>query len=356
MSSGRPKLSLDEQSFQDMLAAAFTIQEHNERRRKLARPAERACTRCGAKIRSDGPLCERCRHDEEARPGEELQRKWASLWLMSQEQGLFPDRGPSAAEAPPPAHSRDNGVSRPPSAPALVDRPDAEAPAPTQAVNDHVLARHTLGDQIRHHPILRGALAGSEVDEIDAEGLAEKLRILPDGPEPEPEATPDAEPGTLPRTWSLATRDELDDVAGGENQPPEVPPTEETLRRPWYGAMDSLRVRLTFYRGDLYMVLAIVVAMVAMGWVLSETPNPGARHKPRLRPWERALVAMGLAEPPEAPKSRGNPAASVWVDPKTALYYCAGEELYGKAPGGHAATQREAQLDSFQPASQAPCE
>jgi hypothetical protein len=75
-----------------------------------------------------------------------------------------------------------------------------------------------------------------------------------------------------------------------------------------------------------------------------------------LRPWERALITMGLAEAPEPPPRRGDPNIQVWVDPKTALYYCAGEELYGKAPGGHVATQREAQMDQFQPAGRAACE
>ena len=36
MPSNRPNLTLDEQSFQGLLSAAFTIQEHNDRR-KLAR-------------------------------------------------------------------------------------------------------------------------------------------------------------------------------------------------------------------------------------------------------------------------------------------------------------------------------
>ena len=124
---------------------------------------------------------------------------------------------------------------------------------------------------------------------------------------------------------------------------------------PW--SLPDLRLKLRFHRADLYLVAAIVISTFAMIWVLSATPAPDARQKPHLRLWERALISMGLAEAPEAPTAnRGNPNISVWVDPKTALYYCVGEELYGKAPGGHVTTQREAQLDQFEPAGRAACE
>ena len=86
-------------------------------------------------------------------------------------------------------------------------------------------------------------------------------------------------------------------------------------------------------------------------------PSVGQNVAPAIRSSEiAALISLGLAEAPEPPPRRGNPNISVWVDPKTALYYCVGEELYGKAPGGHLATQREAQLDQFEPAGRAACE
>ncbi|MFY9558732.1 MAG: hypothetical protein WAQ52_00725, partial [Terriglobales bacterium] len=71
---------------------------------------------------------------------------------------------------------------------------------------------------------------------------------------------------------------------------------------------------------------------------------------------EQALVSLGLAEAPEPPPRRGNPNVQVWVDPRTALYYCADEDEYGKTPGGRVTTQREAQLDQFEPAGRAACD
>jgi hypothetical protein len=115
-------------------------------------------------------------------------------------------------------------------------------------------------------------------------------------------------------------------------------------------------LKLRFHRADVYLVLAIVVSTFAMVWVLSATPAAGVHRKPHLRSWEKALVSLGLAEAPEPQPRRGDPNIPVWVDPKTALYYCAGEQEYGKTPGGHLATQREAQIDQFQPAGRAACE
>ena len=321
MSSSRPKLMLDEQSFQDMLSAAFTIQEHNTRRQKDA-PA-RACEQCGAPLpdnhTDDASLCARCtertteRSVAEPRPGEELQRKWASLWLMSQEQSLWPDRTPeSQTEA------------------------GAEAPAETPTA---VVAAH------RFPGVLAIPLPAEEIaDPVELETYRERLssaptalRILPDASELAVDINFDAD--------FDSPAPEADDQAIAA----------EPAVVPW--SLPDLRLKLRFHRADLYLVAAIAISTFAMIWILSATPGPDAHHKPRLRAWERALISMGLAEAPEAPPAnRGNPNISVWVDPKTALYYCVGEDLYGKAPGGHVTTQRAAQLDQFEPAGRAACE
>jgi hypothetical protein len=65
---------------------------------------------------------------------------------------------------------------------------------------------------------------------------------------------------------------------------------------------------------------------------------------------------MGLAEAPDPPEYKGNPNAQVWVDLHTALYYCPGSDLYGKTPKGKTTSQRDAQLDQFEPASRKACD
>lgn len=109
MSLNRHILTLDEQFFQSVLSAAFTIQEHNDRRKLAGRPpvrqtlvrpdahpkakAGRFCEHCGAPLPADGSPCASCGL-EEFRPGEPTQPNWASTWLMNQEPGLWPQRSP----------------------------------------------------------------------------------------------------------------------------------------------------------------------------------------------------------------------------------------------------------------------
>src|SRR5260370_16705349 len=94
MPSNRPNLTLDQQSFQGLLSAAFTIQEHNDRR-KLARQtsaepearpepdADRVCRHCGAPMSADAPRSESSDRDE-FRPADPMQRRSSSNVLINQ--------------------------------------------------------------------------------------------------------------------------------------------------------------------------------------------------------------------------------------------------------------------------------
>ena len=67
-------------------------------------------------------------------------------------------------------------------------------------------------------------------------------------------------------------------------------------------------------------------------------------------------MAVGIAEAPSSTiQYHGDPNIKVWVDPHAALYYCGGDELYGKSPDGYFTTQHEAQLDNFEPAERSAC-
>jgi hypothetical protein len=193
--------------------------------------------------------------------------------------------------------------------------------------------------------------------ELPARRFAEAVEIpAPDDKVAEPDAEPkwgESAAIVFHHETGLDHATGLPELAADIESEP-VESVDEAAAAP--GSLRDLRLKLRFHRADLYLVVAVAVSTVAMVWVLSATPAPGAQRKPQLRPWERAMISLGLAEAPEPPPKHGNPNISVWVDPKTALYYCVGEELYGKAPGGHLATQREAQLDQFEPASRAACE
>jgi predicted nucleic acid-binding Zn ribbon protein len=297
MSSDRAKLKLDEQSFESLLAAAYTVQEHYLKQKLAAH--QQPCPQCGKPLEPDHKFCGHCgaRREEEFRPGERMQRKWASLWMMSQKSGaaselrpaqidMAPDSAPSSTETPP--------ASEEITEPLWAD--DTSLPGDeTQAETN---------DLYVHSPLLRPS----------SEDLSEEL-------------------------FSVAK------IEGAE--------AEGELN--W----KNLRLVLRFHRGDLYLAVAILVAILTVAWAIWAGPvTRSTTQRARLSLWHRTLVKTGIAEAPPAPTAvfRGDPTAKVWADPHTALYYCSGAEQFGKTADGHFSTQREAQLDRFSPAARTPCD
>jgi hypothetical protein len=127
-------------------------------------------------------------------------------------------------------------------------------------------------------------------------------------------------------------------------------------------------------RGDFYLVLALILVVVVIRWgIWSDqsvvatgrgTTGSGAATRSKrpapdadLSAFDKLLIGLGLAEAPdEAPQYKGNPDTQVWVDLHTALYYCPGSDLYGKTPQGKLSSQRDAQLDQFEPANRKACQ
>lgn len=124
-------------------------------------------------------------------------------------------------------------------------------------------------------------------------------------------------------------------------------------------------------RGDFYLGLAVILVVVVIRWGIWSENSAGAagsgttiaashrKHfdaNANLSTFDKFLIWAGLAEAPDPPEYRGNPNTQVWVDLHTALYYCPGSELYGKTPKGKTTSQRDAQLDQFEPASRKVCD
>jgi len=124
------------------------------------------------------------------------------------------------------------------------------------------------------------------------------------------------------------------------------------------------------HRGDIYLVIAVLLVLCVIRWGLWSGPRvkatstpataTAAQRKPARDPglsfFDRVLIQLGLAEAPDPLPDKGNPGVQVWVDLHTALYYCPGADLYGKTPKGKFATQRDAQLDQFEPAYRKACD
>jgi hypothetical protein len=303
MSSTRPKLKLDEQSFEELLAAAYTVQQHNATLKRTS-GTPTVCRQCGASLREGEQLCSHCAAaGEEFRPGERMQRKWASLWQMGQQQGWWPEH-PAVAGDERRAERNSAGET------ADFEDPTLEVPADVAALTD------------------------LEVTEDD--GRSDSTLV--------------------------ASEEALLEQGAPEDSPP-----TDTDFKPENSRFADLRLTLRFLRADLYLGLAILVSVSAMLWVVfAASPtdirrgiaSAGLHPRVHLSRWERVLVDLGIAEAPvpPAPVYRGNPNAQVWVDPHTAQYYCQGEEEYGKTADGRSVSQREAQMDRFEPAGRAPCD
>jgi putative methionine-R-sulfoxide reductase with GAF domain len=125
-------------------------------------------------------------------------------------------------------------------------------------------------------------------------------------------------------------------------------------------------------RGDFYLAVAVILVGAVIRWGIWSSHSVGATGRgtavsgstrgrqsapePDLSAFDKLLISLGLAEAPEAPEYKGNPDTPVWVDLHTALYYCPGSDLYGKTSQGKLATQRDAQLDQFEPANRKACD
>lgn len=137
----------------------------------------------------------------------------------------------------------------------------------------------------------------------------------------------------------------------------EIPTDESPQVSP---AMPPGQIWLAKHRADLYIGAAVLLLlMVLSGWGMhSDQSHVISKHpaQPSLTLFEKLLVSLGLAETPAAPIYMGNPNAPVWVDLHTALYYCSGSDKYGKTSDGKFTTQRDAQLDQFEPAARKTCD
>jgi ribosomal protein L40E len=365
MSSNRPNLILDEQSFQDLLSAAFTIQAHNDqikqaRQTQTETEASSVCRHCGAPKPAEGSRCESCGLDE-LRPGERLQRNWASMWLMSQEHGLWPERSPEIGEGRqedvPPLDAKRRPRAQAASnfagngLPALPVAKEAAQETTAQEKTE------TLHDRARGNSLPRKSVLGKSVlgksalDDPALDKAAAESRWTTETTEDEGTedfATEDSELTVPPFQLSAS-----DDSSSIDASIDETTDASGAATSSWFQRFRDLRVTLRFHRADLYLATAVFVAALALLW-----PAAGSSRRATLGPWERALVTLGIAEAPAAPvvHLQGDPGIEVWVDPHTALYYCPGEELYGKATGGRFSSQREAQMDRFEPASRSACE
>jgi len=302
------------------------------------------CSECGESLGDEEFFCPSCGTARPESPDEEENQFAAALRSL---EPALPDHTATAAPPPlPPVPATDHAAAKidadvdavqlPPDLLAIADASATEVPAQERPPAG---TGPSPADSAEAHELVPMAAA----------------EVLP---------SPPSSPGSYPWTSAKKAQQWLQSFAGPERR--------SALLQFWrnHGGDVSLGVAVT-------LVLAAVLILSVSSHDTSAPGNTGntaaasssahanaspvvrRRHRPappNLTLFEKLLVSMGLAEPPETPAYEGNPDVTVWVDLQTALYYCPGSDLYGKTPKGKLETQRDAQMDQFEPALRKVCE
>jgi hypothetical protein len=276
---------------------------------------ETVCSQCGYQFGEQELFCGRC---GTARPSAtsssgDLQNKWASMWRQQQQ-----------AE-----NKRHEEIE--------TDSHETEISSPAMDEGAHELSLHLspgLKKVIDQLPEESGESEASEEGDFE--------------PVIEGEAAEDAAPVS----------------EAIEASPKSLSPwASATETHAWLKSLhpkSPFGIWLAKHRADVYVGAAVLLLlMVLSGWGMRPAENRAQSKnppQPNLTLFEKLLVSLGLAETPPTPVYLGNPNAQVWVDLRHALYYCPGSDLYGKTPEGKFTTQRDAQMDQFEPAARKNCD
>lgn len=191
----------------------------------------------------------------------------------------------------------------------------------------------------------QGALQESESPRPDTS--ENRVRIWHDAQLAQPEPLPEVEPiEPKPVMWPRRAPEEPTaapvELAVQESVGREIFPFDD---RPSFAERSRGFAKLHWRDG----ILASVVITLAYG---AFTAWPRSSNQPT---WFQSLMVRTGVMRPHTKVFAGAPDARVWIDVHTQLYYCSGEDLYGKTPDGEFTTQYNAQSDGFLPAFNTTC-
>ena len=387
---------LDEAGFEQLLAAAFVLQQHNDTLRAkdpdadpvavlsklsvretdsqpdfhlspvsrtptlqemLADDEAERCRICARPFGTGEEFCGGCGQPRKANIApEELQSKWASLWYMQRAQ-----KGPSSETFAPPAGAiakeAEEGVAE--RVPDSLTKEAEPEVAPAQPISlapeeDGLPGEEEIpASEVPELPAGRieaDSIARSHLWEMAQVPHAEELRT--ESPHLSEELP---EPVTQP-----APRDHVREHLQGTVEPGTSEPflSDAESEEPTEGWQRN--IRLSVLRAALggrqrWGTVALAATTLLLGLVLwSATPASAGGQPTWLQSW---LVRLGVKNAaPQVSPYGGDPNMRVWIDVHTGLYYCPGSDLYGKTPGGRFSKQHAAQKDEFQPSTNVPCE
>jgi hypothetical protein len=315
----------------------------------LAESKNYSCRKCGHQLVMDEQFCGKCgspRAGDYEAPS--MQSKVASLWEMQTSQSR------NSADEVKRAAERENAAS-----PSISSDENSQAIAMEKqllellAMDDDALAKDVA--LARTDKLVTRNRDSAEIDAIEEVREQESFAVqdVVPGEELRPSETSAPAHPVNGSHWTSAAsaREFLEKLVSSKQRGP--------LLQLW-----------NTHRGDIYLAVAIVLVVCVIGWgfgsshaakgtqghaATSSASREKASPDSDLSFFDRVLVQLGLAEPPPAKEDKGSPGVQVWVDIHTALYYCPGTEMYGKTPQGKFTTQRQAQLDQFEPAYRKVC-
>ena len=333
--------------------------------------ASTACTECGSALSKEELFCGTCGAERGVPKAGGVQSKWASMWHLSQSKNNWQGEQIGVERESLPIDDEMTDILQ---QHQLADldaetEPFAEEPSPTPW-----LPAHAGAGELR--------LPKKTTDELEEQILRFDddpgvIRILDDPKETTVEEV--TTPDSAGDNSSLKPRDAS-------------PWTSAAKAKAWLESLHQMTPKAAFAhfwrgrRADIYLGLSILLVLAALLWgswshqsttsagtensaaaTSGDNPAGGAsakvasKRKPRppeikLSLAERMLVGLGLAEAPPPPVYNGSPDTKVWVDLQTGLYYCSGSDPYGNTPKGKFTSQRDAQMDQFEPAYRKACD
>jgi putative methionine-R-sulfoxide reductase with GAF domain len=303
-------------------------------------PATAVCSQCGNKLVGNEQFCGECgtprkKDVQPIHPPSVAVPLWLQKTRKRDTAAKLPEKQPAAEALPEVAQQGSFGVD------AVVD-PPAEATAVGSPAGNNLSLKPSEQSpalQPAETPPDKAKDSATPVKETADPGVTKEIKEIT---EPTPVPAPD---------WSsaLSARQFLEQLSGGRHS--------GSLIQFWNAR-----------RGDIYLGIAVILVVCVIRWGMGSNhpvkatapPAPTPTRKlpatPELPLFDRMLISLGLAEAPEPPEDKGNPATQVWVDLRTGLYYCPATDLYGRTPKGKYTAQRDAQLDQFQPAYRKACD
>ena len=165
-----------------------------------------------------------------------------------------------------------------------------------------------------------------------------------------------APPERTPLARVLQTRAATDDFYSSirsRTEPEPAPPLTPAPGTPFpFPEQSPISERATHAARNHWRdaILTSVALTLAFGLV---TAWPKSHSQPTW--FQLLMVRLGVMQAAPSANFSGNADSRVWLDAHTQLYYCQGEDLYGKTPDGEFTTQHNAQSDGYQSASNVAC-